>query len=91
MSSRVTVFGTGAWGSTMAQVLHDAGNEVLLWGRSDDVVAEINSAHTNKKYLAAHVLPSPLKATSDLEAAFAFSHSIDSRYIPPQLLSRCHV
>jgi len=73
MSSRVTVFGTGAWGSTMAQVLHDAGNEVLLWGRSDDVVAEINSAHTNKKYLAAHVLPSPLKATSDLEAAFAFS------------------
>jgi UDP-N-acetylmuramoylalanine-D-glutamate ligase len=29
--STVTVFGAGAWGSTMAQVLSDAGNEVLLW------------------------------------------------------------
>ncbi len=70
MSNRVTVFGAGAWGSTMAQVLHDAGNDVLLWGRSEEVVAEINSAHTNMKYLHGHVLPSELKATSDLEEAF---------------------
>ncbi len=40
--STVTVFGAGAWGSTMAQVLNDAGNEVLLWARSEDVIAEIN-------------------------------------------------
>ncbi|MEY3578881.1 MAG: NAD-dependent glycerol-3-phosphate dehydrogenase N-terminus, partial [Actinomycetota bacterium] len=26
--SKVTVFGAGAWGSTMAQVLSDAGNDV---------------------------------------------------------------
>ncbi len=37
--STVTVFGAGAWGSTMAQVLNDAGNDVLLWGRSEDVIA----------------------------------------------------
>ena len=74
MSEKVTVFGTGAWGSTMAQVLHDAGNDVLLWGRSADVVDEINTSHTNQKYLDAHVLPSNLKATSDLKAAFAHSH-----------------
>lgn len=74
MSQKVTVFGTGAWGSTMAQVLHDAGNDVLLWGRNDEVVAEINSTHTNQKYLDGHVLPAELKATSDLKAAFAHSH-----------------
>jgi glycerol-3-phosphate dehydrogenase (NAD(P)+) len=74
MSVKVTVFGTGAWGSTMAQVLHDAGNDVLLWGRSADVVDEINTSHTNQKYLDAHVLPTNLKATSDLQAAFAHSH-----------------
>jgi glycerol-3-phosphate dehydrogenase (NAD(P)+) len=73
MSAKVTVFGAGAWGSTMAQVLHDAGNDVLLWGRSDDVVNEINSTHTNQKYLDGHVLPAELKATSDLHAAFAHS------------------
>ena len=39
--SKVTVFGAGAWGSTMAQVLSDAGNDVLLWGRSQQVIDEI--------------------------------------------------
>ncbi len=72
--STVTVFGAGAWGSTMAQVLNDAGNDVLLWGRSEDVIAEINSVHTNKKYLGAHELPHSLCATTDLAQAFAHSH-----------------
>lgn len=73
MSKKVTVFGAGAWGSTMAQVLHDAGNDVLLWGRSDEVVNEINSSHTNTKYLDGHTLPEGLKATSNLDAAFSHS------------------
>jgi len=71
--SKVTVFGAGAWGSTMAQVLSDAGNEVLLWGRSAEVIAEINGLHTNTKYLASHTLPENIKATTDLKAAFDFS------------------
>jgi glycerol-3-phosphate dehydrogenase (NAD(P)+) len=89
MSQKVTVFGAGAWGSTMAQVLHDAGNDVLLWGRSEEVVTEINSAHTNQKYLDAHVLPSELKATSDLQAAFNHSHiyvlAIPAQQLRPML------
>ena len=83
--STVTVFGAGAWGSTMAQVLNDAGNDVLLWGRSEDVIAEINSAHTNKKYLGSHELPLSLKATTDLAQAFAHS-SIYVLAIPAQQL-----
>jgi glycerol-3-phosphate dehydrogenase (NAD(P)+) len=70
---KVTVFGAGAWGSTMAQVLSDAGNEVLLWGRSEEVIAEINSAHTNQKYLDKHVLPATISATTDLAHAFQYS------------------
>lgn len=38
----VTVLGTGAWGTTLAQVLCDAGHEVLIWGRNENVVEEIN-------------------------------------------------
>jgi glycerol-3-phosphate dehydrogenase (NAD(P)+) len=71
--SKVTVFGAGAWGSTMAQVLSDAGNEVLIWGRNQTVIDEINNLHTNSKYLSAHILPSELHATTDLDKAFAFS------------------
>ncbi len=72
--NKVTVFGAGAWGSTMAQVLCDAGNDVLLWGRSEDVIAEINVSHTNAKYLGPHILPQALSATTNLEQAFEFSN-----------------
>jgi glycerol-3-phosphate dehydrogenase (NAD(P)+) len=71
--SKVTVFGAGAWGSTMAQVLCDAGNDVLLWGRSENVIAEINATHTNAKYLGAHILPQTLSASTNLQQAFDFS------------------
>ncbi|CAB4551314.1 MAG: NAD(P)H-dependent glycerol-3-phosphate dehydrogenase [Actinobacteria bacterium] len=87
MSQRVTVFGAGAWGSTMAQVLHDAGNKVLLWGRNEDVVTEINTLHTNNGYLGNHVLPADLRATSDLVEAFEWS-SIFILAIPAQQLRK---
>jgi len=72
--SKVVVLGAGQWGSTMAQVLCDAGNHVLIWGRSHEVVDEINNRHTNTKYLDQNVLPLGLKATSDLTEAFNYSN-----------------
>lgn len=72
--SKVTVLGTGAWGSTMAQVLSDAGNHVLMWGRNESVVNEINSQHTNSKYLDSNILPLGIQATTDLSKAFGYSN-----------------
>ena len=72
--SKVTVLGAGAWGSTMAQVLSDAGNHVLIWGRNQEIVNEINSNHTNHKYLHENILPHGLSATSDLKQAFSYSN-----------------
>ena len=83
--SKVTVLGAGAWGTTMAQVLTDCGNDVLLWGRSSELVHEINNSHTNKKYLGEHVLPSQLKATDQITEAFSHS-SIIVLAIPAQSL-----
>jgi glycerol-3-phosphate dehydrogenase (NAD(P)+) len=83
--SKVTVLGAGAWGTTMAQVLADCGNDVLLWGRSTELVHEINSSHTNKKYLGEHVLPSQLRATDQITEAFSHS-SIIVLAIPAQNL-----
>ena len=71
--SKVTVIGAGAWGTTLAQVLADAGNEVLLWARNFEVVDEINSKHTNEKYLSGIQLPMSISATSDIKSAFRFS------------------
>jgi glycerol-3-phosphate dehydrogenase (NAD(P)+) len=83
--NKVTVLGAGAWGTTMAQVLADCGNDVLLWGRSPELVQEINGSHTNKKYLGNHVLPNQLKATEKIDEAFAHS-SIIVLAIPAQSL-----
>ena len=74
--SKVTVLGAGAWGTTMAQVLADCGNEVLLWGRRADLVNEINISNTNKKYLGQHILPSQLRATDQIKDAIAHSSNI---------------
>jgi len=83
--SKVTVLGSGQWGSTMAQVLSDAGNHVLMWGRNQGVVDEINTSHTNTKYLDKNVLPAGLRATSDIKEAFDYS-SIYVLAIPAQSL-----
>jgi glycerol-3-phosphate dehydrogenase (NAD(P)+) len=72
--SKVVVLGAGQWGTTMAQVLCDAGNHVLMWGRSQELVDEVNQKHTNSKYLDDSVLPIGLKATSSLKEAFEYSN-----------------
>jgi glycerol-3-phosphate dehydrogenase (NAD(P)+) len=83
--SKITVFGSGQWGSVMAQVLSDAGNHVLMWGRNQSVVDEINTAHTNSRYLDSNSLPNGVNATSDLAQAFDYS-SIYVLAIPAQTL-----
>ena len=58
----------------MAQVLCDAGNHVLMWGRSQELVDEVNEKHTNSKYLDENILPVGLKATTDLQEALEYSN-----------------
>jgi glycerol-3-phosphate dehydrogenase (NAD(P)+) len=58
----------------MAQVLCDAGNHVLMWGRSQELVVEVNEQHTNSKYLDENILPVGLKATTSLNEAFEYSN-----------------
>ena len=56
--------GTGAWGTTFAQVLADAGATVRMWGRNPEVVEFINS-HENSRYLPGIDLPETISATTD--------------------------
>ena len=67
---RISILGTGQWGTALAQVLCDAGNEVIMWGRNTAVTEEIHARHTNSKSLPGVSLPDSIAATSDLERAF---------------------
>ncbi len=61
------VLGAGAWGTTMAQVLLDANNQVTIWSHRQSAVDEINLQHTNSKYLPGLSLSENLRATADIE------------------------
>ncbi len=67
--SKVAVFGAGSWGTAFSIVLADAGNEVTIWGRRDEVCATINDRHENTDYLPGIQLPPSVGATHDPEKA----------------------
>ncbi len=69
--TRAVVLGTGAWGSTFAGVLADAGGEVVLWSKDEAAIAEINEGHTNAAFSGERVFPASVSATADAEQALA--------------------
>ena len=68
---RVTVMGSGSWGTAFALVLADAGNEVILWARRPELAAAINAEHRNPDYFPTIELPGSVRALSDPAAAMA--------------------
>jgi glycerol-3-phosphate dehydrogenase (NAD(P)+) len=73
--AKVAVMGAGSWGTTFAKILADAGNDVTIWARRDDVVEEINTQHRNGDYLPGIKLPKSLKAVFEPAEAMAGSRA----------------
>jgi glycerol-3-phosphate dehydrogenase (NAD(P)+) len=68
-ASKVAVLGSGAWGTALAKVLAEKGDDVVIWARRDDLCTPINEKHENARYLPGAILPANLTATSNLGAA----------------------
>ena len=68
---RAAVLGAGAWGTTFAQVLSDAGTPVTLWCRRSELAAQISTQHESPRYLPGIALPASLHATADPAEALA--------------------
>ena len=71
--TKITVFGTGSFGTALANVLAENGHSVLMWGKNENTVDEINQSHQNKRYLKDVTLVETIKATNQLEQAVNFS------------------
>ncbi len=69
--ARVAVFSAGSWGTAFGIVLADAGNEVVLWSRRDEVAANINDKRENTDYFPGIELPPGIRATTDPADALA--------------------
>lgn len=70
----ITIIGGGAWGTTLAQVLADNNNQVLIRDINLDFVQRINRNHVHPSFDVS--IPSSIKATTDLVEALDFAQVI---------------
>ncbi len=66
---KAAVLGAGSWGTTYAKVLADAGTDVTVWARREEIAAAIRADGINPEYLPSVRLPYRVTATSDAEEA----------------------
>jgi len=64
----VTVLGGGAWGTALAAAACRQ-SDVVLWGRRESAMADMQRLHINERYLPGIELPKHLRFTADLQAA----------------------
>ena len=85
----ILVIGSGAWGTTLAQVLCDNQNNVLIYAQDEETANEINNNHTNKKYLGEVLLNPKVKCTTNydefVKTADVILLSVPSAAIEPAL------
>ena len=68
--SKVAVFGAGSWGTAFSIVLADAGNDVTIWGRREEVCAtDQRAAREHRLPARRSSCPPAIPATHDAEKA----------------------
>ena len=60
---KISVIGSGAWGTALGVAAAQAGRTVTLWAREEGVVESINSKHENVLFLPGAALPTALSAS----------------------------
>jgi len=62
---KISIVGTGSWGTANAVLLSNSGHSVTVWGRDAAAVAEIGRSRTNPRYLPGVGLPASIAWTHD--------------------------
>ena len=73
----ISVFGSGTWGTALAQVAADNGHKVIVYGNKQSQIDDINNNHKNSFYFGDDVeLSSIIRGTTVLEEAVTDSDII---------------
>jgi glycerol-3-phosphate dehydrogenase (NAD(P)+) len=67
--SKITVMGSGAWGTAIAIAANRAGADVTLWTKNDKLCENINKNRLNDIYLPDVFIEPSIKVTNDLGQA----------------------
>lgn len=68
---KVSVIGSGAWGTALAKVLDENGHAVTLWGRDAELLNQIRNTGFNERYLPGIPLGNSWQMTPDLQEAIS--------------------
>ena len=67
--ARVGIIGAGSWGTALALVLYNNGNEVTVWSIVESEINMLKDTHEHKDKLPGVILPNDMKFTTDLKEA----------------------
>lgn len=73
---KTAVLVAGSWGTALASVLADNGHEVWLWTRRPEQAEEINTLHTNSRFLKDTILSDRIRATVSIEEAISGAEAV---------------
>ncbi|RUM33781.1 MAG: glycerol-3-phosphate dehydrogenase [Desulfobulbus sp.] len=65
--NKTAVIGAGSWGTALAKLLADKGEQVVLWGHNPAHIDALRRDRENKKYLPGAALPDTLEPVDNLE------------------------
>jgi glycerol-3-phosphate dehydrogenase (NAD(P)+) len=68
---KVTVLGAGAWGTSLAKLLHEGGHQVTLWAHAPETLEAIKQTGLNECYLPGIKLPKDWFVEPDLPRSVA--------------------
>lgn len=65
---QIGIIGNGSWGTAIAKILTDNGNNIWWWVRNNEAVETLKNRHNNPHYLTSvRFLPETIKPTGNLE------------------------
>lgn len=82
---RLTILGTGGWGTALASLLAAEGRSVTLWGRNAEFVRELSELRENRPYLPGVPIPDAVRFEEDLAAAVAGAAAV-ALVVPAQAM-----
>jgi glycerol-3-phosphate dehydrogenase (NAD(P)+) len=66
MQSEIGVLGAGAWGTALAKVLAEKGQDITLWCHGAETFRDLAERRENRIYLPTIALPATIKATQSI-------------------------
>ncbi len=67
----LSILGSGSWGTALAQAFSKNFENVLIWGRDEKTVEDINVRKVNEKYLPEIKLSPNISASTDINTVFS--------------------